>query len=205
MVTYPPPELFTTPTHNYYKVLGDTAATYHYLDPEDAKHCTNITKEDRQEVTVTNGGVITPSLQSKIPLHKVLSNERYNTFILDEMKTGYLLSIGQLCDDKCMKMFSKSNVEILKNRIIITGTRNNHGMWSIALQSPPSQTPKVPRRSNNVANGVICLRQIKKEMVQYLSGCCLNPSPLPSILHPPPHHPEISLPVMARHDHQVDN
>ena len=61
--------------------------------------------------------------------------------------------------------------------VVITGTRNDYGMWSIPLQSPTFPNPKVPIRSSNVANGVIRLRQTNKEMAQYLSGCCLNPTP----------------------------
>ena len=56
------PETFTTPTHNYYKVLGDTSATYHYLEPKAAKHYINITKTYKTDVTVVNGGVINPFL-----------------------------------------------------------------------------------------------------------------------------------------------
>ena len=64
------PKSFATPTHNYYKAPGDTATTHHYLESEDAKHCTNINKEDGPGITATNGGVITPYLQVKAPLAK---------------------------------------------------------------------------------------------------------------------------------------
>ena len=64
---HPPPKLFTTPTHNYYKAPEDTATTHHYLESEDAKYFTNIKKEDGPDITVTNGGVITPYLQVKPP------------------------------------------------------------------------------------------------------------------------------------------
>ena len=121
----------------------------------------HLTKADGPDVTVSNRGIITPSLQAKVP--KKLSNKTQYLFILDELKTGSFLSIFQLCDDDCIVIFSKFNVKIFKNnRIIITGTRNNHILWSITLQSPTSPTPKVSRRSNNMANGVIRLRQTKK-------------------------------------------
>ena len=72
LTQHPPPELFTTPTHNYYKALGDTSTTHHYLESEATKHCTNITKVDGPDITVANGGVITPSLQENVPLAKEL-------------------------------------------------------------------------------------------------------------------------------------
>ena len=141
-----PPEPFAIPTHNYYEALGYTAATKHYIDPEASKHCTIIIKAHGPDVIVANGGIITPSLQAKVTLSKELSNKAQYVFILDDLKTGYPLSIGQLCDDDCIAIFRKFNFNILKNnRIIITGTRNDHGMWSILLQSPTSPTPEVPR------------------------------------------------------------
>ena len=88
------PEPFATPTHNYYEGLGYTSITHHYIDPEAAQHCTDITKVKGLDATVANGGVITPSLQAKVPLAKQLSNNAHHTFILDKLKIGSLLSIG---------------------------------------------------------------------------------------------------------------
>ena len=70
LIQHPPPESFASPTHNYYKVLGDIATTHHYLESESTKKCTNIAKVDGPDVTVANGGVVTPSLQAKVPLAK---------------------------------------------------------------------------------------------------------------------------------------
>ena len=60
---HPPPKPFVTPTHNYYTLLGKTAATHHYLDSEAAKYCTNIANADGSSITVAKGSVLTPSLQ----------------------------------------------------------------------------------------------------------------------------------------------
>jgi len=65
-----PPEPFTTPTHNYYEALEDTAATHSYLEFGAAKHCTNIINTDEPDTTVKNGDVITHFLQTKVPLAK---------------------------------------------------------------------------------------------------------------------------------------
>ena len=66
-----PPEPFTTPTHSYYKALGYTAATYHYLESEATSHCIDITKADGPDVTVTSGGVINLLYKSRFPLQKI--------------------------------------------------------------------------------------------------------------------------------------
>ena len=151
------------PRHVTYEVFGVTSATYHYLEPEAVKYCTNTTNADGLDVTVINGGIITPFLKAKVLLAKELSKNAQHTFIVDELKTWYLLSISQLCDDDCNTIFIKFNVKILKNsKIIITGNRNNHGLWSVYLHFPTSPTPKVPQHPKNVANGVIYLQQTKK-------------------------------------------
>ena len=66
----PPSEPFATPTHNYYKALGDKAATHRYLDSKADKHCNNITKADRPDVTLSKKGIITSSFQAKVSLAK---------------------------------------------------------------------------------------------------------------------------------------
>ena len=159
---HPPPEPSTTPTRSNYEVLGGTAVAHHYLEHEAAKHGDNITKIGGLYFTVENRDTITPSLQAKVPLSKELSNKTHHAFILDEMKTGSLLSTDQLYDGDCIAIFSKLNIKILiNNKIIITGIRNDHGLWSIPFQSPTSPAPKVPIQSKNPANGVIRLQQKK--------------------------------------------
>ena len=157
---HPSPEPFTTPTHNYYKAIGDTATTHHYLwseateyytnitkadrpditvsnggvvipslqaigdtatthpflESEATNYCTNITNVDGPDITVSNGGVVIPSLQAKVTLSKELSNKAQPAFILDKLKTGSLLSISQLCNDDCIAIFNKFNVNILKKQ-----------------------------------------------------------------------------------------
>ena len=90
----PPPKPFVNPIHNYYEALGDTATTHHYLESKATNYCTNITIEDGPDVTISNEDVITTSLQAKIPLTKELSNKAQHAFILDDLKTDSLLSIG---------------------------------------------------------------------------------------------------------------
>ena len=77
-------------------------------------------------------------IQGKLPLSKHLSDKAQNAFTLDDLKTGTLVSLAQLCDDDCIAIFSKYDVKILKNNsVIITGVRMTNGLWSIPIKSPP--------------------------------------------------------------------
>ena len=77
-------------------------------------------------------------IQSKLPHSKHLSDKAQNAFTLDDLKTGTLVSLAQLCDDDCIAIFSKYDVKILKNNnLIITGIRMTNGLWSVPIESPP--------------------------------------------------------------------
>ena len=61
--------------------------------------------------------------------------------MFDSLKTGSTVSIGQLCDDDYISLFTKYDVKTIKNnKVIINGKRNNHGLWDIPLKktSKPS-------------------------------------------------------------------
>ena len=51
----------------------------------------------------------------------------FSGYVFGDLKTGSLISIGQLCDDDCIALFSIFNIYIIKNnKVIITGKLNNN-------------------------------------------------------------------------------
>jgi hypothetical protein len=102
----------------------------------------------------------------------------------DNLKSGSLISIGQLCDDECVALFTKYGVKILKHgKVIITGKHNaKNGLWNIPLapkdNSSPTTQPQPTNRPQHQANGAIQNLQTKQDLAGYLHGC--NLSPLPS-------------------------
>ena len=97
---------------NYYAVLADTAATHNYLEEKGIEYCTNIQHAFGPNVKVANGNIISPNKQGILKISKELSNEAQHSFIFNDLKTGSLISIGQLCDDDCIALFSKYNLNI---------------------------------------------------------------------------------------------
>jgi hypothetical protein len=54
-----------------------------------------------------------------VPLAKEVSTQEKAGYIFDSLKSGSLISAGQLCDDDCIALFTKYNVTIYKNGQII--------------------------------------------------------------------------------------
>ena len=118
------------------------------------------------QVKVANGNVITPIAQTEIHLSNELSIHAQHAYKFNNLATGPLISTGQLCDDNYLALFSKYSLKILKNnKVIITGKRNENGLWDIPLKGIPEHIPvdiSTPTEPVPVANGAICLDQTKQ-------------------------------------------
>ena len=94
---------------NYYAALADTTATYNYLETEATEHCIDIWQTFGPNVKVANGNIISPNKQGILKMSKELSQEAHHSSIFNDLSTGLLISIGKLCDDDCIALFSKYN------------------------------------------------------------------------------------------------
>jgi hypothetical protein len=114
----------------------------------------------------------------QFPLSSKLSPGAQSAFVLDDLKTGSLISLSQLCDDDCIAIFSKYDVQILKhNNIIIKGKRMPNGLWSLPLAETP--IPSVPTLSLvlHQANGILRTDKPKRELAIYLHAALGSPAP----------------------------
>jgi hypothetical protein len=111
-----------------------------------------------------------------IPLAPPLSKQAQQGQVLDGLKTGSLISIGKLCDDDCIAIFSKFNVIIIKNsQLIITGTRNGrNGLWNIPLAPLPHTSPH-PATTYKLASSAISNDATKAELAAFLHGSVFSP------------------------------
>jgi hypothetical protein len=106
--------------------IPDTGATGHYLDAAAEQLCIDVKHTDTgPSVQVANGNTIKTNKRVIIPLAPALSTTAKVGHIFDSLKSGSLISIGQLCDDDCVTLFSKYDLKIYKNgQVIILGQRN---------------------------------------------------------------------------------
>jgi hypothetical protein len=107
------------------------------------------------------------TLKGNLPLSPKLSSTAQSAFVLNDLQTGTLISLAQLCDDDCIAIFNKYDVKILKNdKVIITGTRMSNGLWSLPIKPPQHQ-----------ANGVLRTDKPKQELATYLHAALGSPVP----------------------------
>ena len=122
---------------------------------------------------VANGDNIETSKRAFVPLAKELSTKAKTGHIFDDLKSGSLISIGQLCDDECIALFTKYGVKIYKDwKVIIVGQRNNvNGLWHIPLAPKETETPQV----QHSANGAIRNVRTKQDLAAFLHACAFSP------------------------------
>jgi hypothetical protein len=97
-------------------------------------------------VLSASGDIMRSRVSGLLPLSPLLSDTAQKAFVLDDLRTGTLVSLAQLCDDDCIAVFSKFDVKILKNnQVIITGVRTDNGLWSIPLHTTQHQANGILR------------------------------------------------------------
>jgi hypothetical protein len=97
-------------------LIIDSGASTHCLDKKAEPHCTDVHLTNTgPSVQVANGEHIEPTKRAIVPLAKELSTQSKVGHIFDSLKSGSLISLGQLCDDDCVALFSKYDVKIYKN------------------------------------------------------------------------------------------
>ena len=77
----------TLPLKENYTVLGDTAASYHYIEQAAVPHFTDIKPTSGPIVPEANGERIQPLAQAQLPLTPDLSAKAQHTYISDDLQT----------------------------------------------------------------------------------------------------------------------
>ena len=143
-----------------------TSGMEHYLDNHVCQHCSNINPiSNSLTIKIANGNKITSALKASLKMsHKLLHKAQF-AHIFDEVHTDYFISTGRLCDYDCIAVFSKYNLQIVKNdEVIITSKRDDkNGLWDILLepdQNTPQPPPSNPRQETE--NGILIFDKTKQ-------------------------------------------
>ena len=87
---------------------------------------------------------------------------------MNYLKSGSLISIGKLCDDYCIAIFTKYDVHIIRhNEILIRGKQTDNGLWKIPLSNnQPSLVSNTPETAaqKQVENKIIKVDTTKSEL-----------------------------------------
>jgi hypothetical protein len=133
----------------------DSGASGNCIDAAAEKHCINVTVTSTgPSVQVANGENIETTKRAIVPLAPGLSKQAKIGHIFDDLQSGSLISLGQLCHDDSITLFTQYDVKIYKNgQVIIVGKRNpTNGLWNIPLapkEAPPSSSPNTRQHSAN--------------------------------------------------------
>jgi hypothetical protein len=106
-------------------------------------------------------------IRGQLPLLRHLSLDAKDAFVLNNLKTGTLISLAKLCDDDCIAIFTKYNVKITKKaKVLITGVRSPNGLWSIPLE-----------RHIHQANEILRTDKVKAELASFHHATLGGPVP----------------------------
>ena len=128
-------------------------------------------------VTVADGRIIVPTKKALLPLPIEFTRNAKIAYSFNNLQSGTLISIGQLCDDDCIAIFSKYDVKIIKNnKILIRGRRTQNGLWKMPIARAHSKSKCITTAEHaHAANGVIQLDRTKGDLAQYYGATLFNP------------------------------
>ena len=110
-------------------------------------------------MTVADGRIIYPTKKAIIPLSNKLTEKARVAFSFDNFKSDSLISIRKLCDEDCMAIFAKYDVQIIRhNERLIRVKLTDNGLWKIPLSNnQPTLVSNPPETAaqKQVANGII--------------------------------------------------
>ena len=99
--------------------------------------CTNLQPANPPiSVRLPDGSTIASTHTGLVPLPYVPASA-CRTHVFPSIKSGSLLSIGQLCDVGCIATFDKATVVVrFGHKIVTQGTRTASGLWTVKIELP---------------------------------------------------------------------
>ena len=122
-------------------------------------------------ILAANGKIMPSKACGQLQLSLALTPQAQQTYVLDDLKTGTLISLGKICDDECIALFTKYGIKMIKNHhVIITGKREDNILWTIPLYSVHPQPVRLLQ-----ANGIVQLDKTKQNLAAYHHAFLVSP------------------------------
>ena len=122
---------------------ADTGASKNFVRDTDVSFLTKVNSLQHGPIAkLPNNNTIQAKRQGLLPFSKHLSTAATSALVFPDLKNSSLLSIGQLCDDNCLAIFGKHDLEVIKdNNIILRGKRNfQDGLWDVPFDQSFAET-----------------------------------------------------------------
>ena len=93
---------------------------------------------DGPTVQLPNNKMISATITGNITLESSLSTHAKKAHIFDGLRSASLISLVQLCDDDCVAILDKNEINILNGKTLILKVRRNKidGLWNIPISIP---------------------------------------------------------------------
>jgi len=102
-----------------------------------------------------------------------MSSRAKQSYIMPDLHSSSLLSIGQLCDENYSAVFTKKHGKIFDqhNNIALTGQRNNQdGLWDVNFQSPIQQSQPQLHSPSPTANVILRRNMSDSNLAAFLKS-----------------------------------
>ena len=145
-----------TPPSNIVNTYADSGATNTYFRlKDDTKY--KVDTKNSIVVTQSNGDTMQSTQMANTNLPTLPSAAKIG-HVIPNLLSASFLSIGQLCDDNCLALFTKEKVFIFKqNKLLLQGKRNHYdsirtipvSIQSVSIPSPNFTTKSLLQHTND--------------------------------------------------------
>ena len=124
---------------------------------------------NRHTVQLPSNVNINATKTGNIPLSQNLILHAKSSHIFDGLHNASFISLGHLCDDECIAILDKNEINILKySKLILKLHRNqSYGLWDIPISKPLGHR----------AHAIITRDKTNTDLIQYLRVCCFSLMP----------------------------
>ena len=93
---------------------------------------------NRHTVQLPSNVTINATKTGNIPLSQNLILHAKSSHIFDGLHNASLIPLGHLCDDECISILDKNEINILKDSKLISKVHRNqsYGLWDIPISKP---------------------------------------------------------------------
>ena len=148
----------------------DSGASRHFFKTEHAKFLTNVQPIKNGPIAhLPNNTTVQASHKATIKLHENISKMASEVLIFPNLQNESLISIGQLCDDDCIIIFTKEKFYVTKNGLCLYhGDRNkSDGLWDF---------DKTYSTINHKLNYIIAKNKTQMDLARYYHASLFSPS-----------------------------
>ena len=125
--------------------------------------------KDEPTFQFPNNETMSATRTDNIPLEISLRSHAKKAHIFDGLHSASLISLHELCDNDCIAVLDKNEINILQGKTLILKGHTNKidGLWDIPIS--------ISVRYHALA--IISRDRMKTELIQYLHGCYFSPTP----------------------------